>query len=180
MNIGLGLWTGPVTARAIAARALLICVLAPAFVAMALAQPIDPVDRTAAFRRFAPDYDRHVALYRPAIEDRAALLLERERRGAPSLCAQQILREAQWLVGATTAWERLVRRLAALDAALAGEDVATEAQDEDGAWGRCYTEPFLKLDASYDNIAALSRQGLPPPRRSRSRSSAALSSIAGR
>jgi hypothetical protein len=130
----------------------------------AVAEPIDPIDRAALFRRYDPDYDRRAAQYRPLIETKAALLAEREGRGEKSLCAQEILRETQYLAGSTADWKLLERRLADLDAALAAPaEEGAETQDGAGAWGRCYTVEFLKLDASYDNIAALSSRDTKPP-----------------
>jgi hypothetical protein len=142
------------------AAALLLALIAPL---LARAEPRDPVDRAAWFRRYDPAYDQEAARYRPLVEAKAALLAERESHGQKSLCAQQILREAQYLAGSTADWVRLEKRLADLDAALAApEEPGVEAQDEEGAWGRCYIETFLKLDASYDNIAALSSHDVAP------------------
>ncbi len=146
------------------------CLAAGALLALGLgcglpafgAEPADPVDRVAAFRRFDPLYDLHRAEREERIRQKAAKLARRERDGDEALCAHQILREVEWLASASAHWGRIDERLVDLDIELAHKRDLPDRQDQDGAWGNCYSEWFLKLDATYDHVAELSRRGERP------------------
>ncbi|MBI1777809.1 MAG: hypothetical protein HYR63_20910 [Proteobacteria bacterium] len=127
------------------------------------AEPIDPLNRAVEFRRFDPGYDQHRAEHDDRIRLRVAKLAKRERDGVGAFCAHQILREIEWLASSSAHWLRIAERLVDLDIELAHARDFPDMQDQDGAWGNCYTEWFLKLDATYDHIAELSRAGLSPP-----------------
>ena len=82
-----------------------------------------------------------------------------EKAGQNTRCAYQILNEANWLVDSTRDFGRIAGRIEVLRATLK-DPVRLNAPDEqsetDGSWGRCYTEWFFKLDASFDEISELS------------------------
>ena len=113
-------------------------------------------DRRVEFARLVPDFrKRQSALY----EQLAGLVKEVEQRelsGAKTVCPHQVLREIEWLIGYTVDYLRIEARLAEARRLLASPEAASadDAQSpEDGAWGRCNTEWFFKVDASYDRFA---------------------------
>lgn len=78
-----------------------------------------------------------------------------EAHGQNIACAHQILTETKWLLGDTADFRRIDGRLDALENVLDHpelEDAATRQDPGDGSWGRCYTEWFFKLDASFDHL----------------------------
>ena len=78
-----------------------------------------------------------------------------ESQGRPTACAHQILNEIKWLIGDTADFPRIDGRLDALQDLLSHperESLATQQDPADGSWGRCYTEWFFKLDATYDHL----------------------------
>jgi len=82
-----------------------------------------------------------------------------EKSGVNTRYARQILDETSWLVDSTRDFGRIAGRLDTLRAALkdpASLNVPDEQSEIDGSWGRGYTEWFFKLDASFDEISALS------------------------
>ena len=81
-----------------------------------------------------------------------------ERAGQNTRCAYQILNEANWLLDSTRDFGRLAGRIGALRDALkdrASPNAPDEQSEADGSWGRCYTEWFFRLDASFDGISGL-------------------------
>ena len=92
-------------------------------------------------------------------------VFQREAAGQPSECSHQILNEISWLLGYTADFKAVDRRLKDLQATLADpklEHAATEQDPADGSWGRCYTEWFFKLDASFDHLRQLAEDGQRP------------------
>jgi hypothetical protein len=85
-------------------------------------------------------------------------VLALEKTGQNTRCARQILTETEWLVDSTRDFKRIAGRMAALRAALKNPsslNAPDEQSETDGSWGRCYTEWFFKLDASFDEISTL-------------------------
>jgi hypothetical protein len=81
-----------------------------------------------------------------------------EKAGQTTQCARQMLDEIYWLMDSTRDVGRIADRLDALRAALrdpSSLNAADEQSETDGSWGRCYTEWFFKLDASFGEISAL-------------------------
>jgi hypothetical protein len=92
-------------------------------------------------------------------------VLQMEAQGQKTACAHQILTETKWLLGDTADFPRIDQRLDALEKALDHpdlEDTATEQDKSDGSWGRCYTEWFFKLDASYQHLNQEATRDLTP------------------
>jgi hypothetical protein len=116
------------------------------------------------------------AAYDPAYQtSRAARVLQaralgkqafqREAAGLPSECSHQILNEIAWLLGYTADFKAVDRRLTDLKNTLANpklELTAAQQDPVDGSWGKCYTEWFFKLDASYDHLQELAKSGQRP------------------
>jgi hypothetical protein len=100
---------------------------------------------------------------------RAESLGERVRRLEASSqnigCAHQILTETKWLLSDTADFQRIDQRLDALENVLDHPDLestASEQDRKDGSWGRCYTEWFFKLDATYDYLDRSETRNLKP------------------
>lgn len=84
-------------------------------------------------------------------------LIGQQRRGRPTHCSRQVLAEAKWLIFSTTDFDRAERRLRDLRARL---DAAAEPHDgrqlaEDGSFGCCTEEWFLKLDNTVEELITL-------------------------
>jgi hypothetical protein len=82
-----------------------------------------------------------------------------EAKGQNITCAHQILTETKWLLSATADFHRVDRRLDELQRVLDHpdlEDAASLQDPNDGSWGRCYTEWFFKLDATYEHLNQIS------------------------
>jgi len=88
-----------------------------------------------------------------------------ERAGQKNIAANQILHEIHWISLNTRDFPRLSERLQDLRRVLhdpALINMADAQSPEDGSWGRWYTEWFFKLDASYEQIQVLAREGKVP------------------
>jgi hypothetical protein len=92
-------------------------------------------------------------------------VLALEKAGQNTRCARQMLDETDWLLDSTRDFGRIAGDLDALRTILKSPsslNASDEQSETDGSWGQCYTEWFFKLDASYDEIAALSDKGQVP------------------
>jgi hypothetical protein len=92
-------------------------------------------------------------------------VLALEEAGQNTRCARQILTEADWLLDSTRDFGRTAGRLEALRSILKNPpslNAPDEQSETDGSWGRGYTEWFFKLDASFDEISALSDKNQAP------------------
>jgi len=92
-------------------------------------------------------------------------VFQRAAAGQPSECSHQILNEIAWLLGYTADFKAVDRRLKDLENTLADpklELAAAEQDPSDGSWGKCYTEWFFKLDASFDHLHQLAESGQQP------------------
>lgn len=102
------------------------------------------------FERRDPDYlqerDANAAKLAPLVER----LVDLQEKGEDMACSEQIYIESRWLLEHTTNWERLGSRIDALEQSMETMDqgFAREQSAMDGAWGACYEEWFLKLDAT--------------------------------
>jgi hypothetical protein len=88
-----------------------------------------------------------------------------EEQGKKNIAANQIIHEVHWLCNCTRDFKRIDKRLQDLRIAL--EDtmligMPDEQSPEDGSWGKWYTEWFFKLDATYEQIIVLAREGKVP------------------
>jgi hypothetical protein len=91
-------------------------------------------------------------------------VFELESAGYNTACAHQILTEVKWLLGDTAEFARTDKRLDELEKVLANPDrerLADQQDLRDGSWGRCYTEWFFKLDATYDRLSDDSARNRP-------------------
>ena len=84
-------------------------------------------------------------------------LKAKQMQDGPLPCSTQIHIEAKWLLRYTADWKRLAIKLDRLEKSLMDpdQDFALAQSPEDGSWGACYDEWFLKLDATVDGLNAL-------------------------
>jgi hypothetical protein len=125
------------------------------------AQQISTADRDyrALVKQAFNSYNAKYAELREVRAQRATRLgrrvYELEARGANTACSHQILTETKWLLSSTADFHRIDRRLDELQNFLDHPDLentATQQDPNDGSWGRCYTEWFFKLDATYEHL----------------------------
>ena len=102
------------------------------------------------FERRDPEYlqerDTYAAKLAPLVERLIAL----QEKGEDMACSEQIYIENRWLLEQTANWPRLETRIDALERSMETMDqgFAREQSAQDGSWGPCYEEWFLKLDAA--------------------------------
>lgn len=92
-------------------------------------------------------------------------VIQMEAHEQNTACAHQILTETKWLLGDSADFPRIDQRLDALENVLDHpdlEDAAARQDPSDGSWGRCYTEWFFKLDASYEHLNQNATRNLEP------------------
>ena len=157
-------------------RALAFAVL------VSTAAPVGATDAPALFdprlalREMHPEMSAFAKEARPVIVQANALLLAAERQRQGVSCARQILVELRWRLNATADLAAARASLTRLRAALADVEVAKAStgsvkdanvlpQDQDGSYGSCDREWFLKLDDSGDQLLDPSGwHGRTPPR----------------
>jgi hypothetical protein len=84
-------------------------------------------------------------------------VLAREARGEDTTCSHQILSEIYWMADDTADFDRVARRLDDLEAVLAHPEEEAKARQQDpsdGSWGRCHTEWFFRVNATYDHVTS--------------------------
>jgi hypothetical protein len=116
------------------------------------------------FRRHDPDYDRKRQHYKHHFEALHERMLEVQAAGRSVECTNQLLLEARWLMTSTTRWDDIERLAWLIEATLGAENqhVALTQSAYSGSWGVCYSEWFLKLDASLDALNKLSGEAAAP------------------
>jgi len=90
-------------------------------------------------------------------------ILERNRNGEDLPCSSQILEEASWLVNYTDRRADAEERVDALEASLKQSGEAQQwvrrPDPQDGSYGGCYREWFLRLQATVDPMTQLLQAG---------------------
>ncbi len=118
--------------------------------------------------RFAQKREMNLA-WRRRIDALHRRIIERNRRGEDLPLSSQILEEITWMVNYTRRGEAVAARLAALEASLsldaAAQAAYREQSPEDGSWGGCMREWFLRLHATVDPLKELLRAGGRPRHR---------------
>jgi hypothetical protein len=114
------------------------------------------------------EFERRDSSYprlREANAQKLALLTQRlislQERGEDMACSEQILIESRWVLEGTMDWRRLETTMGRLEASMQTRDQASarEQAQEDGSWGACYSEWFLKLDATVTALNDLADRG---------------------
>ncbi len=108
------------------------------------------------FERYDPTYRADRAAARQPLNSLAERVHALETSGSPATrCAQERLTELRTTVHDTADFSRARAETEALERLLAAPDseTAPDGPDHDGAWGRCYSQWYLRLDTSYDAIS---------------------------
>ena len=120
----------------------------------------------ADFVAYDPDYPAQRAQFGERLRMLAASLANIQATGKTMACSTQIYLEAEWLYEYTADWERLNLQLARLAESVKDlkQSFARLQAPGTGAWGVCYDEWFLQVEAT---LAALEdyyqRNLLPSP-----------------
>ncbi len=132
----------------------------PTLVGDAARQRID-----ALLAGYDPDYAFEHAAREARLDRLGSELFERSIAGVDTRCSQQIFVEAKWLVGYTAWWPRIDARLDELENSfsITDQSFAAEPYYEDGFYGRCAREPFIRLEATIEEYFVLADRGLVPP-----------------
>jgi hypothetical protein len=107
------------------------------------------------FSRTTPGYREIGTRLRARMQTLREQVRRRESDGKETACSQQILDDADWVLGDTADLARAARRLDDLEAVMAHpeEEAKARQQDpEDGGWGHCHSEWFFKVNATIDHI----------------------------
>ena len=137
-----------------AARALAVALVCAA--AARAGEPGLAFDVRAEFARYDPTYaaDRKAARAPlPTLTEKVRAL---EASGDPATrCAQERLTELRITSHDTADFAEARAETAALERLLAvpESETAADGPDAEGAWGRCYSRWYLRLDASYDVVS---------------------------
>jgi hypothetical protein len=125
--------------------------------------------RSAEFRaylaRIAPGYEQTYISQHTRLKTLRQRVSERESKGQDTACSHQILEELDWLADDTMDFPRIAARMDDLESSLAHpelESLARQQDPADGGWGRCHTEWFFKVNATYDHITNPANHGEVP------------------
>lgn len=150
--------------------ALVLVMTFPSLLLADMAAPHD-VDTRAEFRKFDAGYKASRNARYPQVVALAQKVQALEDAGIATQCAQQMLTQLRWRLNNTADFAGVdqeakalgdeIARLQAGDRQVGGAPPANLQDPGDGAWGRCYSEWFLRLDASYDAISGLVDQAPP-------------------
>jgi hypothetical protein len=115
----------------------------------------------ADFTRYDHDYLRRSKAYGQTLDKLAARLAARQAEGNEMACSNQIFLEAKWLFKYTSDWGRLDRHLSRLAESLnnSSQAFALRQSREDGLWGPCYEEWFLRIEATFEGLQDLYDRG---------------------
>ena len=108
------------------------------------------------FELYDPTYRADRAAARQPLTALAERVHALETRGSPATrCAQERLTELRTTIHVTADFSRARAETEALERLLAApeRETAPDGPDRDGAWGRCYSQWYLRLDTSYDAIS---------------------------
>ncbi|MFB3111063.1 MAG: hypothetical protein ACE10G_03425, partial [Gemmatimonadales bacterium] len=113
------------------------------------------------FIAYDPNYLEQRRVFGERLHELASRLAEIQATGNPMECSNQIFLEAKWLYHYTAYWERLDRQLERLAQSLnePKQHFAAKQSPEDGSWGVCHDEWFLKLEATYSALLDLYDKG---------------------
>jgi hypothetical protein len=130
--------------------------------------PTAPQSDVEANARAEGDFIAFDAHYKESRAQRGAHTKELAKRvyaleadGQKTSCSHQILFELVWLLTSTADFKRIDKRLDDLETSLSHPELQAKAEEQDpddGSWGKCYSEWFLKLGASYDHLEQLSHR----------------------
>src|SRR5579875_832233 len=110
-------------------------------------------DRQQDFIRFDPHYMELRTFYGARARSLAERVFSQERSGKDTACAHQMLLQLAWRLRYTADFRRIDQELNELQQLISHPDAMREAvgreqNSEDGSWGGCQTEWFLKLETT--------------------------------
>ncbi len=110
------------------------------------------------------NYLERKAEFGQLLHDLARRLAAEQMAGNDMACSNQIFLEAKWLYHYTADWSRLDRQLRRLEVSLENpnQEIANRQSPEDGSWGVCYDEWFLKVEATFIALLALYAESKTP------------------
>ncbi len=89
----------------------------------------------------------------------ARRMFDEEAKGGKTTCGHQILFELESLLVSSADFKFIDKRLADLEASIGHP---SSDKPDDGMWGACYHEWYLKLYATYDHLEAQAGEDPPP------------------
>jgi hypothetical protein len=118
----------------------------------------------ADFTRYDHDYQRKREADGRILQNLAARLAAMQAEGNEMACSNQIFMEAKWLYHYTTDWARLNRHFSQLAESLKNPNqaFALRQSPENGLWGPCYEEWFLRIEATFEALQGLYDRGQTP------------------
>lgn len=155
---------------AVLAMAVVICLASP--LASAVADDLGAFSFGARFRSlggsdvetlierdfiaYDANYLERKTEFGQPLHDLARRLTAKQMAGNDMACSNQIFVEAKWLYHYTADWPRLDRQLRRLETSLENPDqeFANRQSPEDGSWGVCYDEWFLRVEATFTALLA--------------------------
>ena len=126
-------------------------------------------NRTALFEAFNPNYTSDYQTYGHELlklYEKVAALENSSNADIDLTCPLQMLSEAKYLISSSANMTLLKEILINLKQLLKQpvEDWPLDEQLDDGGWGVCYLQWWLRLDDTYDHIADLADAGKVPPK----------------
>ena len=109
-----------------------------------------------------PGYGKLLREQRARLKTLARRVVDREVHLQDTSCSRQILSEIDWLTGDTSDFARTADRLNDLESVLSHPEAEATGKSQDpadGSWGRCYSEWFFKVSATYDHVTKDSSRG---------------------
>ena len=109
----------------------------------------------AYLTRTTPGYWEVLMRQRSRLQALRQRVIERESRGQDASCSWQILEDLDWLADSTMDFARITDRMNDLEFVLGHPDEEAKARQQDpsdGGWGRCHSEWFFKVNATFDHI----------------------------
>jgi hypothetical protein len=118
----------------------------------------------ADFVAYDPDYPAQRARFDERLQTLAASLANIQATGETMACSTQIYLEAEWLYQYTADWARLDLQLTRLAESLKDltQSFARLQAPGTGAWGVCYDEWFLQVEATLAALEDYYQRGLSP------------------
>jgi hypothetical protein len=131
--------------------------------AVVMGTQIKPIIK-ADFTRYDHDYPKKREADGRILQNLAERLAAIQADGNEMACSNQMFLEAKWLYHYTTDWARLDRHLSQLAESLknSNQAFALRQSRENGLWGACYEEWFLRIEATFEGLQDLYDRGRTP------------------
>jgi hypothetical protein len=117
------------------------------------------------FSRTVPNYDLERTKRKKILKSLEKSVSVAEIKGEEISCASQISNEVSWMLGYTSDFSRIDKRLSDLQVELAKKSKQRSPDKQnntDGTWGHCFEEWFFKLSLSGDHLLELTEKNQSP------------------